>query len=168
MFEKLAKEAESRSADLMEKVDRFNKAHLKLLVHYVPMLTKASKKMAAAEEALLDEVEAHPEMFEKPNNKSRKLFNWRFGFQKKKGKVEIKDEDKTIKLIKKHLPELASQLISTKEVVSKDAVAKLTVQEAKKISVNVVEDGDVPFAKLVDTEAAKLAKQVLKDTGAAA
>ena len=166
MFEKLAKDAENKSVGLMEKVDRFNKAYLKLLVHYVPMLTKASKAMASAEGALLDEVEAHPEMFQAP--KSRKLFNWKFGFQKKKGKVEIKDEDKTIKLIKKHLPDLAPQLISTKEVVSKEAVAKLTVQEAKKISVNVVEDGDVAFAKLVDTEAAKIVKQGLKDAQVAA
>jgi len=161
VFDKLAKTLFNAHRELKEKADRFNTAHMKLLVHYVPLLKRAAKKRADAEAALLKEVKAHPEAFDKP--RSQKLLGWKYGFQKKTGKVEVPDEEKTIKLIKKHLPKLVSQLIIKKEAVSKDAVAKLTVEQAKKISVNVVEDGDVAFAKLIDTQAAKIVKQALKN-----
>jgi len=86
------------------------------------------------------------------------------GFKKQKGKIEIPDEEKTIKLIRKHFPDQSDLLITTKEMVSKDALANVSVADLKRIACNVVADGDAVVASPVDGEVDKIVNALLKDS----
>lgn len=108
---------------------------------------------------LAELVKSHPEVFVRP--KSRCVHGWKFGYRKKPGRIDVKDEAKTMDLIRKHLPELADLLIAKRESVAKDALNQLSVQQLKRIGVSVIDDSDQPFLTPVGDDVAALVDTLL-------
>jgi hypothetical protein len=123
-------------------------------------LRAAVAKAKDTGDALLAAVAESPLQFRKP--KSQTVHGVKFGWKKQKGKIEIANEEQTIKLIRKHLPELADALIATTEKPSKEAMNNLSADQLKKIGVTVTSDTDVAFISSVDSEVDKIVAALLK------
>jgi len=95
-----------------------------------------------------------PELFAKP--KSVVFQRREARLQKAKGKMVIEDEEKTLKLIRKHFPDQAEVLINTVESPAKKALEQLAVDDLKKLGVQVTGTVDVVFAKDTAAEVDKL------------
>lgn len=109
---------------------------------------------------LLEMVRESEELFKKP--KSVVLHNVKLGFKKLPGKIDIANPDQTIKLIKKHFPELADNLIDTKETPSKQGLNTCDAATLKKVGVTVTSDTDVAFISDPASEVDKIVDALLK------
>jgi hypothetical protein len=163
MFEQLTKKLSSARHRLEVVARNYAGAHAALRARYTPRLLSLANIVAGAEKALTQAIKEHPEAFKKP--KTRSLFGLRFGLRKKKGTIEVPDEEKTISLIEKHMPERLEDLVITHRSVSREALQRIPAGDLKKLGVRVVDDTDVPVVKPEDSEAEKLVKQALKDLG---
>jgi len=123
-------------------------------------LRKAIEEARNTGDSLLALVADSEDQFTRP--KSQILHGIRLGFKKEKGKIKFADEDHVIKLIHKHLPELADDLIITTEKPSKEAINKLDVAQLKKIGATVTCDSDVAFISDPFSEVDKLVSALLK------
>lgn len=126
----------------------------------MPRLKAAVNKAADTSDELLQLVNESPELFVKP--KSVVFHGIRLGYQKEKGKIEFDDPDLVMKLIRKHLPDLAETLIATTEKPSKEALNNLTAEQLKKIGVKVTSDTDVVFIRAADSDVDKLVNALIK------
>ena len=140
--------------ELNDQIQRLQRQSLKAIKH-------ALNETVAEQAKLNDLLVASPELFVKP--RTMICHGMKVGYGKQKGKIEVADEDKTIKLIRKVFPEMAEQLIITKETVSKDAVGKLPVYGAKRIGVTILQDTDAVIIKPTDSEVDKLVAALLKE-----
>ena len=119
------------------------------------LVEKTAMKKATLR-GLIDESRAQ---FERP--KTRIMHGVRVGLMKGKGEITINDAEQTIKLIKKHLADVAEQLIITRETVSKIALAGLPAADLKRIGVVIDETGDQIVIKPTDSEIDKLVDALL-------
>ncbi len=127
-------------------------------------MAKLKKSVADAAEtgkALLDLVAESKTLFLKP--KSVILYGIKCGFKKEKGKLDIADPEQTIKLIRKHFPELADNLIAKKEAPSKEGLNTCDAATLKKIGVTVTSDTEVAFISDPTSEVDKIVSALLKD-----
>jgi hypothetical protein len=108
-------------------------------------------------------IRENPHLFVKP--RTVRAHGLAFGIEKDKGAIEIADPDKTVKLIKKHLPEQAELLIVSKEVPVKKALAQLPGADLKRIGVTVINATDRVVIRAGDNDVDKLVKALIK-TGA--
>lgn len=127
---------------------------------HMPGIRTAIGEASDAWERLRELVEANPQLFKKPRTVS--MHGIKFGFEKGKGGLEIADPDKTVKLIRKHLPEQAEVLIATREVPAKDALAQLPADQLKKLGVNLKGSDDQVVIRPADAEVDKLVKALVK------
>jgi hypothetical protein len=114
---------------------------------------------AAAWKALEAEIEANPLLFVKPRTIS--AHGIKFGLAKGRGGLVIEDEERTLALIRKHLPDQADVLIATKEAPVKDALVQLPAADLKRIGVQVKDTGDQVLIKPADGEVDKLVKALV-------
>lgn len=127
-------------------------------------LATIKKRVAAAAEAhaeLKADIEASPQLFEKP--RSVIIAGIKVGYQKGKGKIEWEDDAQVVKLIRRHFPEQFDVLVNTVETPVKKALAQLSVQDLKKLAVDVEDTGDVVLIKPADSRVDKLVSALLKD-----
>ncbi len=124
-------------------------------------LRDASARMATHKEALVALIAEHPDMFEKP--RTRAIDGVKVGYQKKPGRIEVSDEENTIRLIRKKLPGQADTLIVTKARVDKNALKKLTVRELASVGATLGEDTDQIVVTLAATDLDKLADALLSE-----
>ena len=95
----------------------------------LPRIKRAVNRTAERQATLAAAVDESRELFVKPRTV---IFHGvKVGVEKGKGKIEIEDEDRTMKLIRKHLPDQVDALIKTDPHVSKAALKTLTVAELK-------------------------------------
>lgn len=132
---------------------------------FMPAIRDRSGQAATSRRALVDLVEAHPELFRKP--KTLVLSGIRVGFKKAPGAIRIADPDVTVRLIRKHHPDLADTLIKTTDTVVKSALSTLSAAELKKLGVTVTDTTDQVVAQSTDGEIDKLVEALLKDEPAA-
>lgn len=125
----------------------------------LPSIRAAIDSAALAWSLLEFHVRNHPELFVKP--RSIEAHGIKFGYQKGKGGLEIADPDRTVTLIRRHLPDQADVLIATKEVPAKDALAQLSVADLKRVGVEVKGTGDQVFIKPSETSVDKLVKALV-------
>lgn len=87
------------------------------------------------------------------------------GLQKGKGKIEFdkNETERIVKLIEKHFPERAEDFIETKKTPIKKALNRLTVQELKKLGIEVEETNDAVVIKPTDSQIEKLVDRLLKE-----
>lgn len=129
-------------------------------------LKRAVNAAQEHQNALLALVEASPSLFTKP--KSVVFHGVKIGYQKAKGKIEFDDAEAVIRLIKKHFPEQADVLISTKEAPAKEALANLAAADLKRLGVHVTEAGEVVFVKFTDTAVDKMVDALFSKAAAEA
>lgn len=131
-----------------------------LKADHMPGIRAAVYEAEVCWKALKLQIELHPHLFEKP--RTAVAHGIKFGLAKGKGGLNIPDPDKTVLLIRKHLPEQAEVLISVKETPAKEALALLPAADLKRIGVQVVDSGDQVVIKPADGEVDKLVKVLLK------
>jgi hypothetical protein len=126
----------------------------------LPEIKAAIDNASAAWLALESDVRAHPELFVKP--RTLKAHGIAFGFAKGKGGLEIANPDRTVKLIRKWLPELEQTLIAVRETPVKDALSQLAADDLKRLGVEVKGTGDVVVIRPVDGEVEKLVRALVR------
>jgi hypothetical protein len=126
----------------------------------MPEIRAAIETATAAWQALELGIQLNPQLFVKPRTVA--AHGIVFGIQKGKGSIEIADPDATVRLIRKHLPELADTLIATKETPVKKAVERLPVADLKRIGATVVDAGDQVVIRPAPSDVDKLVKALVR------
>lgn len=137
-------------------VSALNRGIEALKTDHMPALRESIGEATAAWDGLLTLVQANPQHFKKP--RTVVMHGIKFGFEKGKGGLDIVDPDKTVTLIRKHLPDQADVLIATREVPAKDALAQLPADQLKKLGVNLKGTGDRVVIRPADGDIDKLVK----------
>lgn len=159
-IEQATREYSLARAVLREKVEALNDEIEKLKRQRLPLIRKLVEKAAEKEAALMAAVEESPELFRKP-----KTYTWhgiKVGYQKQKGKLTWDDDEKVVKLIKKHYPEDWELYVKVTEKPQKKTLEKLPGSELKKLGIEVKKDQDVVIVKSMDSEIDKLVSALLK------
>lgn len=118
--------------------------------------------ITAAEQAwkaLEASIQAHPEQFVKP--RKVQAHGIVFGIEQTKPKLDIADEDKTVALIRKLMPEQAEVLITTVEKPVKAALMTLPAAELKRLGVSLIAAKDQVVIRPADGEVDKLVKALI-------
>jgi arsenate reductase-like glutaredoxin family protein len=145
---------------LVDIVIGLNDAIEKLKRKAMPELKLAVDATAEAQAKLQQLLKDNKGLFERPRTV---IFHGiKIGFKKQVGKIEIKDEEKTIALIRKQFPEIADVVIVKREAISKEALANVSVDTLKKIGCTVIADTDAVVIKATDTEVEKVVTAFLK------
>lgn len=126
----------------------------------VPGIKSAVAQVAEAYAALANEIDGNRGLFDKP--RSAVFHGIKVGLQKGKGAVSFEDEERVIKLIRKHLPGQFEVLVKVSEKVRKSALLSLTVEELKRIGCEAGDTGDQVLVKATDGDVDKLVKALLK------
>ena len=147
-------------AQLALMVQALNEGIEALKADKLPEIRAAIDAAGGAWQQLEAELKAHPELFVSP--RSLEAHGIKFGYAKGKGGLDIADPDRTVALIRKHVPpDQAKVLIATKEAPVKDALALLPAAELKKLGVEVKGTGDVVFIKPAEGAVDKLVKALV-------
>lgn len=140
-------------------VAELNKGIEAMKAERLPDIRVAIDAASEAWKGLASDIEAHPELFRSP--RTLQAHGIKFGFQKGKGGLEIADEDKTVGLIEKLLPDQVALLISVRKAPVKDALAQLSAAELKRLAVNVKDTGDVVFIRPAEGALDKVVKALV-------
>lgn len=128
----------------------------------IASIKSAVKRAIDARDDLHAAIEEAPEIFTKP--RTRIFSGIKVGINKQRGKVVIDNEEKTIELIRKLLPEdQAELLIRIKEEVHKPSVYDLEARDLKRLGIKITADTDETLIKPVDGEVDKLVDALLKE-----
>lgn len=140
---------------LNAEIEQAKQRHLKFI-------KRAVNNTAAAENALRNEIELAPELFEKPRTV---IFHGvKVGYQKGKGGIVFEDADRVVELIHKHFPDdSAEALLHITTKPNKEALAQLSVVELKKLGCQVADTADTVVIKSTDTEVDKIVTALLKN-----
>lgn len=160
-LETLAKAHAKARTDLTNLVTLLNAELDAVKRRRMAKLKQAVAEAAETGKALLDTVAESQTLFRKP--KSVILYGIKCGFKKQPGKIDIDNPEQTIKLIRKFFPELADNLIATKEAPSKEGLNTCDAATLKKIGVTVTSDTDVAFISDPASEVDKIVSALLKD-----
>ncbi len=87
----------------------------------------------------------------------------KIGLQKGKGKMEWEDDEQVVKMIRKHLPEMADELIKTTEKPIRSALNDLETSDLKKLGITVDDTGDQVLVKPTDSGVDKIVNALLKE-----
>lgn len=139
---------------LEDELESVKRRHLRYIKQFADEAIEKKSNLSAA-------LEDSPELFVKP--KSIIMHGIKIGFQKGKGKITIPDEEKTILLIKKNLPDQAEILIKQEEKLVKPALNNLTASDLKKVGLNLIESTDEVLIKSVDSDIDKIVTALLKE-----
>lgn len=159
-IERLTRDYSEAWKVLKEKIEELELEKEAAIRKHVNGIKKALEKATDKRGTLGAAILSVPELFEKPRTIT--MYGIKVGLQKSKGNLEIDDMDKTIRLIRKHLPEQAEVLINIKETASKDALMNLSAAELKKIGARITDTTDKLVLKLTDTDTEKLVEALLK------
>ena len=127
----------------------------------LPGIKRAVEDAKATEAALRAAIEDSPELFEKPRTVI--FYGIKVGFQKGKGRIEWDDDERVVTLIKRHFPDQIEALVKVTEKPLKTALAQLSVQELKKLGIEVEETGDLVVIKDTASDVDKLVTALLKE-----
>lgn len=147
-------------AELGTVVTELNQGIEQLKADAMPQLRPCIDAATDAWKRLQALIEGNPGLFVKPRKVS--FHGIKFGLEKGKGKLVIKDPAKTIKLIKARLPNLAGVLIATEEKPAAKAIAALTAGELKSIAVEITGADDFVVIRPEDGAIDGLVKALVK------
>lgn len=124
-------------------------------------LRRLAIAMKTAEAQLRSEIGAAPELFVRPRTV---IFHGiKIGFAKGRGRIEWEDDERVVKLIRRHCPDQIDLLIKLTEKPVKDALQQLSAEELKKLGVTVEDTGDVVVVKPVDSEIDKALRALMRE-----
>ena len=129
---------------------------------YIDKIKEVSGLAGESYQLLLTLVKDASELFQE--KKSMTISGVKFGYQKKKGKLEILNEEATINKIKENYADKAELYINTKYSLVKKALDTLPAMDLKKLGVSVIQDTDEAFVKLTDDEVQKLIEAMVKES----
>lgn len=152
--------AEAR-ASLAETVSSLNAGIEALKRGAMPDIKRAISRASTHHDRLRALIEESKGLFAKP--KTRVFCGIKCGFAKGKGKLQYKDADQVVKLIKKHFPEQADVLITTIEKPAKDALNNLPASDLKKLGIEVVDGGEAIYIKPSDSAVDKMVDALLDE-----
>lgn len=162
-IEKLTKDYADARDNLSATVCALEEKVETLKRQYLPGIKRQVASAAEKRLALKNAIEDSQDLFIKP--RTIIMHGIKVGFQKGKGKIEFdkSEADRIVKLIEKYFPERADDLIETKKTPIKKALNRLTVQELKKLGVQVDDTGDMVVIKPTDSQIEKLVDRLLKE-----
>lgn len=140
--------------ELNDELDSAKRRHMRYIKTFAEEALERKSKLSNA-------IDGSKELFTQP--KSIVLHGMKVGIQKGKGKITIPDEEKTILLIKKVLPDQADILIKTEEKLIKPALNNLVAGDLKKIGLNLVESTDEVLIKPTGSDIDKIVNALLKE-----
>lgn len=143
-----------RCAFIQDAINRIKRANL-------PLLRVASADAKDAYVRLARAITDSKPLFNNP--KTITVDDVKFGLRKQKGKLEWKDEEEVVHRIKVYYPDNFKDLMHVKETPDKDALAKLTGAELKKLGVTLGEDSDAITITAPGNESEKLAAAFLAE-----
>lgn len=144
---------EDRAQALQDEIAAAQRRKLRGIRAAVAAVAEADAKVLAA-------LQVSPTLFKKP--KSVVFHGLKVGYKKGGGSIQIDDDERVIKLIRKHLADKAEALINVKETPIKDGLRNLSGVELQKIGVTVEGTGDVVFLADATSSVDKLVKALLK------
>ena len=127
---------------------------------HMPDIRSAIQAATAAWQALELGIQLNPQLFAKPRTVAAHGIT--FGLEKGKGAITITNPDKTVQLIRKHLPEQADVLIATQEVPVKKALAQLSASDLKRIGATVTDATDRVVIRPAPSDVDKLVKALVR------
>lgn len=133
----------------------------KIVRNFLPRIKRAAAAVAEKESTLESLIEDSKELFVKP--KTISLFGIKVGFQKSKNKIDWDDDQLVVKLIRKHLPEIAETLIITNEKPSKAALQNLEEKDLKKIGIWTEHGEDRVFIKAAASAIEKIVRKFVQE-----
>lgn len=151
-----ASAARTALKDLVSQLDEETRALREI---YRKRLIRLTETAAKEQTALLDLVKTSPRLFDKP--RSVTFYGIKCGWAKGKGVLVIADEDKTVALIHQHLPHLEDTLVKVSKVPVKTEIAKLPVNDLKRIGGKIQDVDDAAFVKTTDSEVDKLVSTLM-------
>jgi hypothetical protein len=140
--------------ELNDEIEASKRRHMRYIKTFAEEALERKSKLSNA-------IEESKDLFTQP--KSIVIHGMKVGLQKGKGKITIPDEEKTILLIKKVLPEQADILIKTEEKLVKPALNNLTAGDLKKVGLNLVESTDEVMIKPTGSDIDKIVNALLKE-----
>lgn len=141
-------------------VQQLNAALEALKANEMPAIRTAIDAATAAWAELEAGIQSNPGLFVRPRTVAAHGIT--FGIQKSKGVIKVPDEDKTVALIRKHMPERADVLIARKDVPVKKALEQLPAAELKRLGVQVTEGQDTVVIRPAPSDVDKLVKALVK------
>ena len=151
----------NKRQELADACTRLNNDIEAVKAQYMTMVRVCIAEASAAWQALKVEIEEHPELFVRP--KKIEAHGIVFGYEKGKGGLEIADAERTMKLIRKHLPDQAEALIQTKETPVKAAIGLLPADDLKRIGVEIKGTGETVVIRPADGAIDKLVKALVAE-----
>lgn len=161
-IEKAARDFSAKSKTLRNYHEQLNSEVDAIKSKYLEDIKAASIEAGESYQMLLTLINDASDLFK--DKKSMTVSGVKFGYQKKKGKLEIINEDATISKLKELYGENAALYINTKTSIVKKALDSLPASDLKKLGVNIVQDTDVAFVKLTDDEVQKLIEAMIKES----
>ncbi len=161
-IEQAARDFSAKSKTLRNYHEQLNSEIDAIKSKYLEDIKTASVEAGESYQMLLTLINDASDLFK--DKKSMTVSGVKFGFQKKKGKLEIINEDVTISKLKELYGDNAVLYINTKSSVVKKALDNLPASDLKKLGVNIVQDTDVAFVKLTDDEVQKLIEAMIKES----
>lgn len=161
-IERAARDFSAKSKTLRNYHEQLNSEIDAIKSKYLEDIKIASVEAGESYQMLLTLINDASDLFK--DKKSMTVSGVKFGYQKKKGKLEIVNEDATIAKLKELYGDNASLYINTKISVVKKALDNLPASDLKKLGVNIVQDTDVAFVKLTDDEVQKLIEAMIKES----
>lgn len=161
-IERAARDFSAKSKTLRNYHEQLNSEIDAIKSKYLEDIKTASVEAGESYQMLLTLINDASDLFK--DKKSMTVSGVKFGYQKKKGKLEIVNEDATIAKLKELYGDNASLYINTKISVVKKALDNLPASDLKKLGVNIVQDTDVAFVKLTDDEVQKLIEAMIKES----
>jgi hypothetical protein len=140
--------------ELNDEIEASKRRHMRYIKTFAEEALERKSKLSNA-------IEESKDLFTQP--KSIVIHGMKVGLQKGKGKITIPDEEKTILLIKKILPDQADILIKTEEKLVKPALNNLTAGDLKKVGLNLVESTDEVMIKPTGSDIDKIVNALLKE-----
>lgn len=147
---------------LRKLIDKIHEARKKATSRSIPVLQRRSARVSAAKDVLAAAVEESRHLFQQP--KSRAFHGIKVGLRKQPGRIVIADEEATIKLIRRQLPQMVKSLLVLKVSVDKEALGKLSVKDLKKIGATVEADTNAVFVRGVPSDIDKFVDALLQET----
>lgn len=125
----------------------------------IKLWVRKTKTAEAKLEALIND---NPDLFTKP--KTLIISGVKVGYQKDRDQLLVTDIDKTVALIKKHMPKQKNVLINVKTTLVNKALGNLDEKQLKQIGIVLVPGMDQIVIKSTDSEVDKLVNALLKET----
>jgi DNA-binding transcriptional MocR family regulator len=149
-------------AILAERVQRLEDEIAAVRRRLLPGIKTAAVAAGDARGELESALRFHKAEFDPPAKRTVAIEGVKIGFEQSKPAVLIADEQKTVDLIRKHLPDQAETLIAEKRTVVKAALRQLGAAELRRIGAFLTPADDLVVIKSTTDQIDKIVDALLK------